>query len=598
MSAHPSRPEGPSSFSASLSGVEPTAPVAGAAAGAALPPARLDRRRFMAYFSAAGLGGTLFPGVLWGKAQGREVTKEMVKDAEAIADLDLTDEEIEMMLDGLNRNRQAYDAIHAVTLANAVAPAVHFDVRPPGTEVATGPDVVRPAAPGKLRRPANLEEVAFWPVTHLAELVRTKQVTSTELTKMYLGRLKKHGDRLQAVITLTEERALRQAAQADAEIAKGRYRGPLHGIPWGGKDLLDVKGYRTTYGAKPYENQTLDDDATVVQRLDAAGAVLVAKLTLGALAMGDVWFGGKTRNPWDLEQGSSGSSAGPAAATVAGLVGFSIGTETLGSIVSPSTRCGASGLRPTFGRVPRTGAMALSWSMDKIGPICRAAEDCALVLRAIKGPDGQDLTVYDAPLRYDASVKPADLRIGYYKSAFEGDYPNREFDQKALDVLRDLGARLIPFELPTTYPLGALRIILNAEAAAAFDELTRSGRDDLLVSQDKNSWPNSFRTARFIPAVEYLEANRIRTLIMKELHEAMDPIDVFVSPSFRGSTLLMTNLTGQPTAVVPSGFTDKGTPVSISFVGKLWGEGAAVELARAYQAATDFNTRVPPLFAV
>ena len=557
-----------------------------------------DRRAFIGYLSALGLGGTLFPGVLWARLQGaQEVTKEMIAQAEKIAGLEFSDEQREAMVQGLNRNAEAYAQLRTVELSNAVAPAIRFDVTVPGRPApASRPKAARRArrTGPAVKRPANLEEVAFWPVTRLAELVRTRQVTSLELTRLYLDRLKRHGPTLECVVTLTEERALEQARQADAEIAAGRYRGPLHGIPWGAKDLLAVRGYPTTWGASPYRDQVIDMDATVVRRLDEAGAVLVAKLTLGALAQGDVWFGGKTRNPWNLEQGSSGSSAGSAAATVAGLVGFSIGTETLGSIVSPSTRCGATGLRPTFGRVSRHGAMALSWTMDKIGPICRSVEDCALVLEAIHGPDGFDLTVHDAPFDWNPDTRLRDLRIGYLKSGFDQEREQKPFDDAVLDVLRSLGAELVPFELPDTVPVDALRIILTAEAGAAFDELTRSGRADLM---ENSSWPNTFRQARFIPAVEYIQANRARALLMAALDEAMRDLDVVVAPSYARNLLFTTNLTGHPVVVLPNGFTEAGTPVSISFVGKLWGEAEALAAAKAYQDATDFHLKRPPLFS-
>ncbi|MGH7457039.1 MAG: amidase, partial [bacterium] len=357
-------------------------------------------------------------------------------------------------------------------------------------------------------------------VGDLAELIRTRRVTSTQLTQMYLDRLKKYGPKLECVVTLTEERALEQARRADEEIAAGKYRGPLHGIPYGAKDLLAAKGYKTTWGSVPYKDQMIDADATVIQRLEKAGAVLVAKTTLGELAWGDVWFGGKTRNPWNLEQGSSGSSAGSASATSAGLVAFSIGTETWGSIVSPSTRCGVTGLRPTYGRVSRAGAMALSWSMDKIGPICRTVEDCALVFNAIYGPDGVDQTVADLPFNYNPSVKLSQLRIGYLQSAFERDTTNKVNNEAVLAKLRELGANLTPIELPD-YPINDLAFILSAEAAAAFDELTRSGKDDLLVRQIKNAWPNAFRVSRFIPAVEYIQANRVRYLVIQAMAKTM-----------------------------------------------------------------------------
>lgn len=566
-------------------------------------PSPMDRRRFVEYFSAAGLGGTLLPGVLWAKAQeAGTVTKEILADAEQVAGLEFTDDEREMMLRGLNRNLQAYEALREYQIPNSVAPAVVFDPQLPGREYPTEDLPFRMTRERGVHRPADLEQVAFWPVTRLSELIRTRQVTSMELTQMYLGRLREHGPKLEAVITLTEELAMRQARRADEDLAIGRYRGPLHGIPWGAKDLLAARGYNTTWGAQPYMDRSLDVDATVVERLEEAGAVLVAKLTLGALAMGDYWFGGRTRNPWNLEQGSSGSSAGSAAATVAGLVGFAIGSETLGSIVSPATRTGASGHRPTFGRVSRAGAMALSWTMDKLGPLCRGAEDCALVLDAIHGADGIDPTARTVPFNWDADRDLGELRIGYFKSAFEEHGDNRAFDNDVLGVMRDLGVDLIPVELPDQYPLGALRIILSAEAAAAFDDLTRSGRDDLLVRQTAGSWPTSFRTARMIPAVEYLQANRMRTMIMGAMEAAMEGIDVFVTPSYGGSAdngvLLMTNLTGHPVTVVRSGFTEDDTPVSISFVGRLWGDADCLRVAKAYQDATDFHKRQPPLFAV
>lgn len=562
-------------------------------------PVHLDRRAFMAYFSALGLGGTLFPGVLWARIQAaQEITPEMVRQAEAIAGLEFSDEQREEMVRALSRNHRAYTTMREVELPYSVPPALHFDPRVPGLETPNAEAPSRKATPAPspepVRRPERLEDIAFWPVTKLAELIRTRQVTSTELTQMYLDRLKRYDSKLECVITLTEERALEQARKADEEIPAGRYRGPLHGIPWGVKDLLAVRGYRTTWGAEPYVDQVIDEDATVVRRLDEAGAVLIAKLSVGALAMGHVWFGGSTRNPWNLEQGSSGSSAGSAAATAAGLVGFSIGTETLGSIVSPSTRCGTTGLRPTYGRVSRHGAMALSWSMDKIGPICRTVEDCALVFDAIHGADGLDLTARDAPFDWDPDIRLSDLRIGYLKSGFETDRPNKEFDDAVLDTLRELGAELIPFELPGRIPVEPLRLILTTEAAAAFDDLTRSGRDALM--EERSSWPATFRQARFVPAVEYIKANRLRTLVMRDLNDAMRDLDVVVTPSYARDLLLMTNLTGHPAVVVPNGFTEAGTPVSISFIGKLWGEAETMAVARAYQEATRFYEQTPGAF--
>jgi Asp-tRNA(Asn)/Glu-tRNA(Gln) amidotransferase A subunit family amidase len=562
-------------------------------------PSRLpDRRTFLAWMSGMGVGGTLFPGVLWARLQQpvRPVTAAVISEAEKVAGLEFTDEERTMMVEGLNNNLRSYAALREMTIPNDVPPALLFDPQLPGRILPTGSGPVIPSRRPALTVPARFEELAFWPVSDLSELVRTRQVSATDLTELYLERLKRHGPTLHCVVSLTEERARDRAREADRELSAGRWRGPLHGIPWGAKDLLSVRGTRTTWGARPFEDQVLEDDASVVRRLDDAGAILVAKLTLGALAQGDVWFGGRTLNPWNLEQGSSGSSAGSASAVVAGLVGFAIGSETLGSIVSPATRCGATGLRPTFGRVSRAGAMALSWSMDKLGPLCRSVEDCVLVLDAIQGADGRDPTARDVPLAWRGGEGVEELRVGYLASAFQRDREGKEFDDAALEDLRRSGVEPIPFELPRDLPLNALRIILTAEAAAAFDELTRSGRDDLLVQQGQGAWPNGFRTARMIPAVEYIQANRVRTMVMGALEAAFDGFDVVVSPSFAPDLLLMTNLTGHPVVVLPSGFTSEGTPVSLSFVGGLWKDGEAAAVARRYQEATGFHRRRPSAF--
>ncbi|MFQ5770154.1 MAG: amidase family protein [bacterium] len=546
-----------------------------------------------------GLSSTLLPGILWAKMQeekkSMKITKDLLDEAEQLAGLEFTDSERELMLEGLNEYLGKYEELRKIALDNSIAPALQFNPILPGM---TFDETRNPFKMQKIKTPAvpsKLEDVAFWPVTHLAQLIKSRQVSSLELTKMYLARLKKYDPTLQCVITFTDELALKQAKRADDEIAAGNYRGPLHGIPWGAKDLLAVKGYKTTWGAMPYKDQVIDMDATVVKRLEEVGAVLVAKLTMGALAWGDVWYGGKTKNPWNLEQGSSGSSAGPGAATAAGLVGFSIGTETWGSIVSPSTRCGVTGLRPTYGRVSRHGAMALSWSMDKIGAMCRSVEDCAMVFNAIYGPDGNDNTLVDLPFNWDADFNIHNLRIGYVKSAFEKERENKEwqaFDQSSLEILRSLGINLIPIKLPD-YPISAMSFILGVEAAAVFDELTRSNRDDLLVRQIKNAWPNVFRQAHMIPAVEYIQANRVRTKVMAAMAELMSQIDVYVVPSFGGSNLLLTNLTGHPAVVLPNGFTEKGTPTSISFIGKLFGEAETLAVAKAYQDATDFHLKHP-----
>src|SRR5437660_4940757 len=550
----------------------------------------LDRRTFMKTCSGLGLAGTLFPGVLWAQAQGgTKITREMIENAAAIADVAIADEYKEMMLEDLNEHVKGYEEIYKLKIPNSVDPALIFDAVLPGTKFETERKPMRlsKAPNAAASAPKNLEDLAFASVRELAELVRTKKVSSLALTQMYLQRLKKYDPTLKFVVTLTEERALAQARKADAEIAAGKYRGPLHGLPWGAKDLLAVKGYRTTWGAGGFESQMIDEDATVVKRLDEAGAVLVAKLTLGALALGDVWFGGVTRNPWNTNQGSSGSSAGPASATAAGCVAFSIGSETLGSISSPSTRCGCTGLRPSFGLVPRTGAMALSWSMDKLGPICRTVEDCALVLDAIHGRDGRDRTVQPAAFNWDANLDWRKLRVGYLKSAFERkpdeqqeaakDEPpatpeeqkkreerkkrreaarvraeyDRRYNDAALAKLREMGVNLLPVEMPK-FPYDAMVTMLTAESAAAFDELTRTGKDKLLTSQKDHDWPNSFRTARFIPAVEYIQAARARRLAMAAGARVFDDFDVIVAPT-SGQPLVITNLTGHPAVILPNG---------------------------------------------
>jgi Asp-tRNA(Asn)/Glu-tRNA(Gln) amidotransferase A subunit family amidase len=523
-----------------------------------------------------------------------KVTAKDIESAEKISGLRFTRKERKMMLRGLRRNRSSYEEMRGVHLENHVPPAIQFNPILPETSLAIEAIPFSVSRDPDVRVPEKIEDLAFYPVTALAQLIQSREITSVELTQLYLDRLKKYGPPLECVITLTEKLALEQAQKADKEIESGHYRGPLHGIPWGAKDLLATKGIPTTWGAMPFKDQIIDADATVVERLEEAGAVLVAKLTMGALAMGDVWYGGKTKNPWNLDLGSGGSSAGSAAATSAGLVAFAIGTETLGSIVSPSTRCGVTGLRPSFGRVSRYGAMALSWSMDKIGPICRTVEDCAVVFHAIHGPDGKDLTIVDVPFGWDPSSAIQNIRVGFLKNAFEQKSRTKEYDQEALEVLRSLGIELIPIELPE-FPARAISHILSAEAAAAFDELTRSGKDDLLVRQGRGAWPNSFRQARFIPAVEYIQANRLRTLLMQKMAETMEGIDVFITPTYGGNNLLITNLTGHPAVVVPNGFDEKGNPTSITFIGDLFEEGKALRVAKAYQDVTGFHLKHPSL---
>lgn len=558
------------------------------------------RRSFLALVSSLGVGAAL-PGLLKAQENGT-LTREAIAAAEQVAGVSFSDAERDLLMDGFGDFIESYKAIRALNISNEVPPALTFtpitDNEPPLPEMQS---VVGSVSTGKVVKPGTSEQLAFMTLSELAELVRTRQISSAELTRFYLDRLRAWDDVLECVISVTEERALASAERADREIAAGHYLGPLHGIPWGAKDLLAARGYRTTWGANPYKEQVITEDAEVVRRLEAAGAVLVAKLTLGALAWGDVWFGGVTKNPWKVEQGSSGSSAGSASATAAGLVGFAIGSETWGSIVSPSTRCGTTGLRPTFGRVSRSGAMALSWSMDKLGPICRSVEDCAHVFSAIHGSDGIDPAAIDRPFSWRREVDPKRVRIGYLKSVFErtGERVDSEwmgFDTATLKTLEGLGFTLVPIELPD-FPVNALSFILSVEAAAAFDELTMSGRDELLVRQVKDAWPNVFRQARLIPAVEYVQANRARWLLMQQMAEVMKDVDVYLSPSFAGDNLLLTNLTGHPCVVLPNGFRADGTPTSITFNGRLFGEEVLLAVAHMYQQATDFHRRHPDLAA-
>ncbi len=515
--------------------------------------------------------------------------------AETVIGLSFTDAERDSMRESLMENLALYEKLRTVQIGNSVPPAIQFNPLPVGFTLPRERRPIEFTKKGKIQRPADLNDLAFYSVGELAELIRTRQVSATELTVLCLERLRKFDPQLHCVITLTEKTALQQAAKADAEIKAGKYRGPLHGIPYGAKDLLAVKGYKTTWGTPPYEDQLINEDATVIKKLEEAGAILVAKLSLGELAWGDVWTREKTRNPWDTSQGSSGSSAGSASAVAAGLVPFAIGTETWGSIVSPSTRCGTTGLRPTYGRVSRTGAMALSWTMDKIGPICRTVEDCAIVFNALIGPDGIDLTLVDAPFNYSPQVDLSKLRLGYLSADFKADTGFAATNDATLAKLRELGVNLVEIKLPD-YPIDAMSIILAAEAAAAFDELTRSGRDDLMIRQIKNAWPNVFRASRLIPAVEYIQASRLRQMVIQEMAKLMESVDLYLSPSFEGNNLLLTNLTSHPCVVLPNGFDSTGHPVSITFVGRLYDEATLLSVARRYQDTTDFHLKHPEAF--
>ncbi len=566
----------------------------------------IDRRQFVEACSSLGLTG-LFPGALYAQvaeADDREVTIDHIAAAETIAGLSFTYEERELLLENLNELLEDYEALREQEIPNHRAPAVTFDPRRGGADIPS----VSPDEDGAsveipdLDRPSTSEDLAYASLPELAHLLRTQQVTSVELTELALERLRRYDEDLKAVVTYTEDRALEAARQADAEIERGEWRGPLHGIPYGAKDLLAVEGYKTTWGATPYRDQVIDETAAVVDALDDAGAVLVAKLSLGALAWGDVWFGGTTKNPWNLEQGSSGSSAGPGAAVSAGCVPFAIGSETLGSIVSPSTRNGVTGHRPTFGAVSRHGAMTLSWTMDKLGPMARSAVDCALVFDAIRGSDPRDPASVDVPFPFDDTLDPTALRVGYVEEAFEEDYDNKEADQQTLEVLRGLGVDLEPVAVPSDLPVGALLNTLDVEAAAAFDELTRSRGIDELVRQGENTWPNVFRTARFIPAVEFVQMNRLRVELMERMHEAMADLEVLVSPSFGGGILGITNLTGHPCVCIPNalrpveeGPEERRQPGSISIIGSLYRDEAALALAHAVQQETDIHTQRPPI---
>jgi len=489
-------------------------------------------------------------------------------------------------------------------LGNDTPSALVFNPVLPGTKLPAGASMLK-TSKVKIAAPRTDEDMAFLPVTHLAALLRKREVKSVDLAKLCLERLKKYDPILHCVVTLTEDLALEQAARADKEIAAGRYRGLLHGVPWGAKDLLAVKGTKTTFGASPYKDQTIDRNATVYERLTAAGAVLVAKLTLGALAMGDRWFGGQTKSPWDPKnagQGSSGSSAGPASAVAAGLVPFAIGSETRGSIISPASRCGVTGMRPSFGRVSRHGAMALSWTMDKIGPLARTAEDCAIVLHAIQGPDGRDNSVLGVPFVWDVRRDVRRLKVGYLKEDVEREIPDdpknpdrvlrmkegQAFTKASLDVIRKLGLEPFPVELPKPVS-GPMDFLLTTEAAAAFDDLVRSGKLDLMSAEpERSAWVGSFRLHEFVPAVQYIQANRARYRLMEAYHGFFKGMDVLV-----GSALGPTNLTGHPEMAFPHGFDSKGQPAVLRLTGRLFGDADILLLAHAYQQRTDFHLRRP-----
>lgn len=501
------------------------------------------------------------------------------------------EQELELMLPDVLERLAEFERLRAVPLANEVAPALLFVPQRAAFEDARRVTRTLPkyhAQPGQ--RPADLEELAFAPIGVLSELVHERSVSCLELAELFLARLERLDAQLHCVVTLTRERALERARLLDDELAQGKYRGPLHGLPWVAKDLLAVEGYPTTWGSEPFRAQAFEYDAAVIEKLDAAGAVLIAKVSLGELAWGDVWFGGKTRNPWKLDEGSSGSSAGTASAVAAGCAVFGIGSETYGSIVSPSSVCGNSSLRPTFGRVSRFGAMTLCWSLDKLGPICRSADDAGVVFAAIVGADPRDPAT--VPVPFESAAGPVrGWKVGVPQGVFEG---NDARCKGVLDELRALGVELVELELPR-YPVDEMMIVLTAEAGAAFDEFSRGTDDERMERQERFAWPNTFRHAQLIPAVDYIRANRLRTLLIRDLEAALSGVRAIVHPSFAGNLLGMTNLSGHPTFVAPCGFDEQGRPFSVSFTGKLFGDAEVLALAQAWQAVTEHEDRHPKL---
>jgi Asp-tRNA(Asn)/Glu-tRNA(Gln) amidotransferase A subunit family amidase len=526
------------------------------------------------------------------------ISKEDIRIAAKLIGLDFTEPERDSMLRDVRDNYTEYVRMHSLPLNNNVPMSLWQSPVLPGMQFETKQMPVKWNIPSNVTMPANKADLAFYNILQLASLIKNKKISSVELTKFFIERIRRYGDTLQCVISITEEIAMQQAKAADTEIANGTYRGPLHGIPYGLKDLFAVKGTKTTWGAEPYKDQSIEEDSYVYTKLKDAGAVLVAKFTLGALAMGDWWFGGRTKNPWNLNFGSSGSSAGSASATVAGLVPFAIGTETLGSIVSPSTVCGATGLRPTFGSISRSGAMTLSWSLDKAGPICRSAEDAAIVFNYIHGTDGKDPGAVNMPFNYTGKKDVKKLRIGYAKNFFDRIRDTSANEWKVLKAFEQMGIQLIPVNFPDSaaYPFDIVGITIGAESAAAFDQLTLTGLDDQLTRQNKNDWPNFFRTARLIPAVEYINATRHRYLLMQHMNTFFETVDVVITPTYGGRQLAITNLTGHPALVMPTGFNQRKLPTSITLVGKLYDEATLLQVGNLFQQATSWDDVHPDMF--
>ena len=534
--------------------------------------------------------------------QGQDTTvqKKDIISSTKLFDLNFTTKEIDTLYSDVIDNIANYKAMHQLNLPNSVPLSLWQTPVVAGMHFNKLQKNITWKLDNTVSLPNNKNDLAFYSIEQLASLIKNKKISSLALTQFFIDRIKKWGDTLQCVISLQEDIAYAQAKKADAELAAGKYRGLLHGIPYGLKDLFAVKGTKTTWGAAPYQNQIIDEDAFVYTKLKEAGAVLVAKFTLGALAMGDYWFGGRTKNPWNLKYGSSGSSAGSASATVAGLVPFAIGTETWGSIVSPSTTCGATGLRPTFGSVSRTGAMALSYSLDKIGPICRSAADAAIVFNYIHGTDGKDGSAVNMPFNYSPQKDIHQLKIAYAKNYFDKIKDTSRNEFKVLEEFKKLGVKLIPVNFPDSgiYNFNIMDVVIGVECAAQFDEMTRLNIDDALTRQTKNDWPNQFRTARFVPAVEYVNAQRHRYTLMQKVNEVIQQYDVIICPSRGdGNQSAITNLTGHPVVCVPTGFDKKlNLPTGISFVGNLYDEATILSIAQAYQKATQWNKLHPTLF--
>jgi Asp-tRNA(Asn)/Glu-tRNA(Gln) amidotransferase A subunit family amidase len=525
------------------------------------------------------------------------ITVTDIRSSEKIIRVDFTPPKEDSLLGQVQRRAKVYNKMHKLPLDNSVPMTLVESPLLPYMNLNKKQLPVNFEIPPGVNVPKDKDELAFYSISELASLIKNKKITSVELTKFFIDRLKKYGDTLHCVISLTEDIAMKEATEADKEIAAGKYRGLLHGIPYGLKDLFAVKGTKTTWGAAPYKDRMIDDNSYVYSKLKNAGAVLVAKLSMGALAMDDYWFEGQTKNPWNMLEGSSGSSAGSAAATVAGLVPFAIGTETYGSIISPSTVCGATGLRPTFGAVSRSGAMTLSWSLDKAGPICRSAEDAAIVFNYLHGTDGKDAAAVGMPFNYNEKVDLSKLKVAYAKNYF-GKKDTLGNENEVLEVLRKAGAKLIPVEFPDSgiYNFDMIGIVIGAESAAAFDEFTRTGVDDQMPRQGKGEWPNYFRAARFIPAVEYINTNRHRYLLMQKVNEVIEKYDVIICPTWAGNQAAITNLTGHPAVSIPTGFNKENTPTSITLVGNLYDEATILAIAKIYQNATAWNKLHPEFF--